>query len=805
MRSLSSRQSVGLASVSRRSVSLNRLSLLRLRSALWGATLVAGGVLVAPAPRVWAQSAVSDENGPKVQIIAPAYQDVLKGRARILVGIAAGQYNPATIELWVDDRAVTQPLPLSSLASMSFDWDTRRFSDGPHKLSVRVTDTQGFRGLGEVNIYINNENKQNAGAPNLKWKGIAAYQQLSGQAEIQLEAKNSFGVKWIIVKVAPTEKSNNSASRSWMLGGGATKFKFDTTKVADGLYAVTAKAWDALDQEGNAQTLTVGVVNSPINATTVAQSLDGLKKMAAIEAQKSGKTRVAIAPLPRLGRTPAPDLPPLALAKVSPSVPLKITRPSLQTATSDSTTLAPVFVPRFDATLPKTPGIKRPLIAKQTAKAGTEAELQVPAVLSGRSTLEIPQPSRLEGALQVPAKTKVFIARLGAPTPRVRTNPEDAALSAPIASVHSAPSPAISTRADGALLSTHLEVARLSLPSNESHAIEIAPVLSAPRALESVGSIGTAVASASLARIERTLTATAPDEAARAQKVAPRRSSRLAHVVAKMTNRVDKAKGAQYTSPAPAKTTGMPDKVKIARTVKAPVDAPQLSTPRNVNHSVVSTNAVPPSPLTKIAPKFAALPSRKSAAVSDAAPFDSDHPAITVSPIQTAFDSAIPKQHLVKVETTLKDLAAHYGLPVEMVAAANNWNANMRVIPGMVVLLPRQVKLTLNGKKVEGNVSSMLIGDTTVTAMRFLFEQSGGKLEWDAAKQEVIARKGTSTIRVRIGSKVAHVNDKQVMMQLAAFLFEGRTMVPARLFEEGLNAQVDWNPQTGHLVVAMVG
>lgn len=774
---------------------------------------------MAPAPRAFAQSAASDENGPKVQIIAPAYQDILKGRARILVGIAAGQYNPATIELWVDDRAVTRPLPLSSLASMSFDWDTRRFSDGPHKLSVRVTDTHGFRGLGEVNIYINNENKQSAGAPDLKWKGLSAYQQLSGQAEIELEAKSSFGVKYIIVKVAPTEKSNTSAKRSWITDGKEAKFKFDTTKVADGLYSVTAQVWDTLEQQGQAQTLTVGVVNSPINATTVAQSLDGLKQMAEVEAHKSGKTRVAIAPLPKLGKAPAPDLPPLSSAEVSPGVRVKLTQPSPSTAPSDSATLAPVFVPRFDASLPKHYAIKRPLVAKAPAKSGTEAELQVPAALSGRSTLELPQPARLEGALQVPAKTKVFIARLGAPTPRVRTNPEDAALSALTPSVRSASSPAIAPRAEGELLSTHLEVARLSLPSDESHAIEIAPVLSTPRALESVGSLGTPVASASLARIERELTASAPTQT-------PRRRLGMSKVVHKMTARVQVVEAAQASAPArekaelatkkeapatkkemvaPEKAPRSLSKVKIARTSQAPVAAPQLSAPRDATHPVVSTNVAPPSPLAKIARKFAGLPSRKGAAPSQEAPFGSDHPAITVSPIQTAFEGAIPKQHLVKVETTLKDLAAHYGLPVEMVAAANNWNPNMRVIPGMVVLLPHQVKLLLNGKKVEGNVSSLLIGDTTVTAMRFLFEQSGGKLEWDAAKQEVIARKGTSVIRVRIGSKAAQVNDKQVMMQLAAFLFEGRTMVPARLFEEGLNAQVDWNPQTGHLVVAMVG
>lgn len=56
-----------------------------------------------------------------------------------------------------------------------------------------------------------------------------------------------------------------------------------------------------------------------------------------------------------------------------------------------------------------------------------------------------------------------------------------------------------------------------------------------------------------------------------------------------------------------------------------------------------------------------------------------------------------------------------------------------------------------------------------------------------------------------IGSNTAKVGDKDVMMELAAFLFEGRTMIPVRFFEEGLNAQVEWDPQTGRLVVAMAG
>jgi len=58
---------------------------------------------------------------------------------------------------------------------------------------------------------------------------------------------------------------------------------------------------------------------------------------------------------------------------------------------------------------------------------------------------------------------------------------------------------------------------------------------------------------------------------------------------------------------------------------------------------------------------------------------------------------------------------------------------------------------------------------------------------------------------VTIGSNQARVDNKKVMMNLAAFLFEGRTMIPVRFFEEGLKAEVEWDPQTGRLVVAMAG
>jgi hypothetical protein len=41
------------------------------------------------------------------------------------------------------------------------------------------------------------------------------------------------------------------------------------------------------------------------------------------------------------------------------------------------------------------------------------------------------------------------------------------------------------------------------------------------------------------------------------------------------------------------------------------------------------------------------------------------------------------------------------------------------------------------------------------------------------------------------------------MMDMAAFLLSGRTMVPVRFFEKALQAHVDWEPSTGRIYISM--
>ncbi len=307
-----------------------------------GISLCSGALIAGPlaTSALAAPTIGGDENGPQVQILQPAYQDVLKSSAQILIAVKVQKFNPQFVELFVDDKPATPgPLPFKEMPSAQFNWDTKLFADGPHKLMVRVTDTQGFRGWAEVNVFINNKRKIDTTPPSLKWQNTKSFEQLSGTASIQLDALDNFGVKWLFISLAKAGEPNQKL-RSWMLNRPPYTVKLDTTQVPDGVYQLSAKAYDSFEQEGEAPSLTLGIVNSAINATTVGDMLAGLKRVEesnkkpaapartgrrfTIEApgteapENAGSSRIQVA-APAPSKSSAPSAPKLA-AKAAPKV-----------------------------------------------------------------------------------------------------------------------------------------------------------------------------------------------------------------------------------------------------------------------------------------------------------------------------------------------------------------------------------------------------------------------------------------------------------------------------------------------------
>lgn len=897
-------------------------------SALLGTTLCAGALLATPLGTgpLWAAPTVgSDEGGPQVQILAPAYQDTLKGRFRISVGIKSTKFNPQSIELFVDDRSATKgPLPLAAFPSMSFDWNTRDYADGPHKLTVRVTDTQGFRGWAEVNVYINNGRKVDSLPPTLAWKNLTAYQTLSGLAQVELDAVDNFGVKWLMVTVAPAPgagASTKTAPRQWLLNRPPYIAKFDTTAVPDGLYAFSAKAWDSTDQQGDARPLTVGVVNNPINATQIEGLLNGLRsddpqanetapKIANLardeapapsplpdpntipgyglfdeprptpSASVSPGTRTARATLPAVGSAagsaaPVEAKPKPARIAVRPQrvvraaqIPARrVPRQGVRSGAAplnDATTLAPALQPSSPLTVAR--ALKAPAPARLTEPFVDERA--APRVVDPVAEIAAPEMSNPDGVadarsgpLEVTSQTssasiRPRIARLDATEtarllePTVVAEVDDIstdtlsradapelelAVSAPTASVRV---DSIPPRSDASARSTEpVTMARLELEEAVPASLGTLSRNASPRStLSAPARVETEVESPRAGRIATPTRGVAAPVKPRAetQVVAPK--PRVEVQVAAPKPRVEVKVEPRVAKAEPRVEAPVEPERVVDLGGSAPIDlaSPQLSAPspapavrrsngklgelairmragaRRVMERAASIKtpfrkrAIPvrvsPAPILQpSAPRISALPrdTREDGIVANV-------PSITVAPFEVSAPLRTPRIHRAWQSTTLRAVAARYGFPVELVAAANNWPTEMRVLKGMTVQLPRPLQVSLGGEPLT-ETPAFLAGDTSVAAFRFLFEQAGGTMQWDAANQRVIARKGDSEIVLSVGSRVARVDNHDVMMELAAFLFEGRTMIPIRFWEEGLKAQVEWDPQTGRIVVAMTG
>jgi hypothetical protein len=68
----------------------------------------------------------------------------------------------------------------------------------------------------------------------------------------------------------------------------------------------------------------------------------------------------------------------------------------------------------------------------------------------------------------------------------------------------------------------------------------------------------------------------------------------------------------------------------------------------------------------------------------------------------------------------------------------------------------------------------------------------GAYVDWQPAGQLVTATKGDTDIQLRIGDRVARVDNRPVTLDVPAMIINGATMVPIRFLSESLGAEVRW-------------
>lgn len=85
--------------------------------------------------------------------------------------------------------------------------------------------------------------------------------------------------------------------------------------------------------------------------------------------------------------------------------------------------------------------------------------------------------------------------------------------------------------------------------------------------------------------------------------------------------------------------------------------------------------------------------------------------------------------------------------------------------------------------------------------MRAIFEWLGARVDYDSATGAITARRGDTTVRIRVGDNHALVNGVHTSLDAPAESRGVRTCVPLRFVAEALGARVDWDERTGTVTI----
>ncbi len=113
------------------------------------------------------------------------------------------------------------------------------------------------------------------------------------------------------------------------------------------------------------------------------------------------------------------------------------------------------------------------------------------------------------------------------------------------------------------------------------------------------------------------------------------------------------------------------------------------------------------------------------------------------------------------------------------------------------------IRLYINGNEIQSDVPPMIINDRTMVPARVVFENLNAAVDWNSDTRQVTVKSdGGTNIVLTIGEKQATVGGKTVTMDVAPMILSDRTMLPIRFVSENLGYDVDWNPTSKSVYIS---
>ena len=113
-----------------------------------------------------------------------------------------------------------------------------------------------------------------------------------------------------------------------------------------------------------------------------------------------------------------------------------------------------------------------------------------------------------------------------------------------------------------------------------------------------------------------------------------------------------------------------------------------------------------------------------------------------------------------------------------------------------------EFQIMLNNAYVDFDVAPRVAEGVALTPFRHLFQEAGGVVAWKHDLKEVSAQGMGKTVWFKIGRDLADVNGQQYRFETTPFLESGRVIVPLSFMVDALKVKVQFDPNTGHVLVS---
>lgn len=106
------------------------------------------------------------------------------------------------------------------------------------------------------------------------------------------------------------------------------------------------------------------------------------------------------------------------------------------------------------------------------------------------------------------------------------------------------------------------------------------------------------------------------------------------------------------------------------------------------------------------------------------------------------------------------------------------------------------ISIYIDGNRLSTDQAPVIIKGRVMLPLRAIFEALDASVNYNQTLKTVTAYKDGTTIKLKLMSRSATINNEKVLLDVPAQSVKGRTMVPVRFVSEALGQQVGWNNST---------